>query len=127
MGRFINNYKKIMKRHMDERPYIQFNHIAIRALKWFDIQYSENQALGTTVVVEDGGQWRSEFPVENETGSGEAKSVKFPEEQPRQLNEDDPDESRWYELRMREMDRAKAFTDPVVAFLAQAETLPPAN
>lgn len=114
MARYVQNYKKMQspsKWGSGAGP-IGLPDFANRALKWFDIVYSENRALGENTIDDARHLW-SEFPLEKDTvPSRQAVRTK-----PKQLDETDPDAMAWHDLRMRELDRARAFTFPVAEYL----------
>lgn len=139
MGRFLANFKKFQSNRMDERP-VDFNVVAARALKWFERQYRENSLLGETVVESEADvlveyaakphEEHDDVLVKLPTLPQQNKSNIPPASEPdsipihpnniskKQLNEDDRDEMMWFELRMRELDRARAFAMPVAEYLA---------
>ncbi len=117
MAKFVANFRKERQQKMDERP-VDFLIVAARAMKWFERQYTMNKVLGETVTIEDEEKWRAEFSQDEEPGKPAVLHVPMPGKQPKELDENDPDEMHWYGLRMREMDRARAFALPVAEYLA---------
>lgn len=138
---FLQNFKKEQKQRMDERP-IDLRVLAYRVVRWHEVRYRENKALGETVIMSEDNvlvEFAAEphekhddvlvkLPADSNRDEDETAREPLasgPEPDPlaprsrskKQLDEQDPDEMMWYELRMRELDRVKAFAKPVVEYL----------
>jgi hypothetical protein len=121
MRSFLENFKKVQKERMDERP-VDLISVAARAVKWFEIRYRENQALGGSIDVEGTPKWQAEFATEKETILEDTVSDMISQTQKKQLDEKDPDQMHWYEMRMRELNRTKALARPISEYVGNGES-----
>lgn len=118
LGTFIRNFIKSERSRLDDRP-VDVLTFASRATKWFDRRYGENEKLRTPVV-EDRKLLRSEFPDEDEQKHESTEDVMY-QMQRKRLDEEDPDQTQWHELRMRELNRTRAFARPVAEYLEKRQ------